>query len=145
MKINQIIHEAGTGLEIDRSIPGRTIARISGDVAYRTGSPTGKKLPDYHPDDDYTPWSGKISASTHDDEEDTFDVDYMGDDGELKEFVTPQATAQDPGLEREKDVDVVFFGQMPRDFTADTVAEALEAVLPREYPPGSSLVRNSNV
>jgi hypothetical protein len=25
---------------------------------------------------------------------------------------------------------------MPRDFTADTVWEALEAVLPREYPPG---------
>lgn len=63
----------------------------------------------------------------------------------IKEFVTPQATAQDPGLEREKDVDVVFFGQMPRDFTADTVAEALEAVLPREYPPGSSDTANSNV
>jgi len=143
MKINQIIHEAGTGLEIDRSIPGRTIARISGDLAYRTGPLTDKKLPDHH--DDYTPWSGKVGASTRDDEEDTFDIDYTGDDGELKEFVTPQAVAQDPGLEREKDVDVIFFGQMPRDFTADTVAEALEAVLPREYPPGSSNIRNSNV
>lgn len=63
----------------------------------------------------------------------------------ITEFVTPQATAQDPGLEREKDVDVVFFGNMPRDFTADTVAKALEAVLPREYPPGSSDTANSNV
>ena len=89
MKINHIIHEAGTGLEIDRSIPGRTIARISGDLAYRTGAPTDKKLPDQH--DGYTPWSGKVAASTRDDEEDTFDIDYTGDDGELKEFVTPQA------------------------------------------------------
>ena len=63
----------------------------------------------------------------------------------IKEFVTPQATAQDPGLEREKDVDVIFYGQMPQDFTADTVAEALEEVLPREYPPGSSNTTNSNV
>lgn len=63
----------------------------------------------------------------------------------INEFVTPQATAQDPGLEREHNVDVIFFGQMPRDFTADTVAEALEAVLPREYPPGSSDITNSNV
>ena len=94
MKINHIIHEAGTGLEIDRSIPGRTIARISGDLAYRTGSSSslsGKKLPDHHPDDDYAPWSGKVGASTRDDEEDTFDIDYTGDDGELKE--------QDPGLD----------------------------------------------
>ena len=52
----------------------------------------------------------------------------------LKEFVTPQATAQDPALEREPDVDVIFYGQMPRDFSAETVWEALEAVLPREYP-----------
>ena len=63
----------------------------------------------------------------------------------IKEFVTPQDTAQDPGLEREKDVDVIFYGQMPQDFTADTVAEALEEVLPREYPPGSSNTTNSNV
>lgn len=138
MKINQIIHEAGTGLEIDRSIPGRTIARISGDLAHRTGAPTDKKLPDHHPDDDYIPWSGKMGASTRDDEEDTFDIDYTGDDGELKEFVTPQATAQDPGLEREKDVDVIIFGRMPQDFTYNLLIEALEAVLPREYPPGSS-------
>jgi hypothetical protein len=89
MKINHIIHEAGTGLEIDRSIPGRTIARISGDLAHRIGSPTDKRLSDQH--DDYTPWSGKVGASTRDDEEDTFDIDYTGDDGELKE--------QDPGLD----------------------------------------------
>ena len=54
----------------------------------------------------------------------------------INEFVTPQATAQDPALEREPNVDVIFFGRMPQDFTADTVWEALEAVLPREYPPG---------
>jgi hypothetical protein len=47
------VAEAGTGLDIDRSIPGRTIARISGDIKHRTGSPSGKKLPDYHPNDDY--------------------------------------------------------------------------------------------
>lgn len=97
MKINHIVNEAGTGLEIDRSVPGRTIARISGDVAYSTGAPTGKKLPDYHPDDDYTPWSGKVAASTHDDEEDTFDQDYTGDeDGELGEGVRV-ANQQIPG------------------------------------------------
>jgi hypothetical protein len=56
----------------------------------------------------------------------------------IKEFVTPQATAQDPGLEREKDVDVIIFGRMPQDFTYNLLIEALEAVLPREYPPGSS-------
>ena len=55
----------------------------------------------------------------------------------IKEFVTPQATAQDPGLEREKDVDVIIFGRMPQDFTADTAWAALEEVLPAEYPPGS--------
>ena len=133
MKINQIIHEAGTGLEIDRSIPGRTIARISGDLAYRTGPLTDKKLPDHH--DDYTPWSGKVGASTRDDEEDTFDIDYTGDDGELKEFVTPQAVAQDPGLEREKDVDIVFVGLYPQgENRAEDVATALEEVLPKEYP-----------
>jgi len=142
MKINQIIHEAGTGLEIDRSIPGRTIARISGDLAHRTGSLTDKRLPDHHPDDDYVPWSGKVGASTRDDEEDTFDIDYTGDDGELNEFVTPQAVAQDPGLEREKDVDVIFFGFMPQDFTARTAWKALEDVLPREYPAGSERAQN---
>ena len=70
----------GTGLDIDRSIPGRTIARISGDIKHRTGSPSGKKLPDYHPDDDYDQWSGKVGPSIHDDEEDTFDTDYTGDE-----------------------------------------------------------------
>jgi hypothetical protein len=53
----------------------------------------------------------------------------------ITEFVTPQATAQDPGLEREKDVDVIIFGRMPQDFTFLEVVQALEAVLPREYPP----------
>lgn len=57
-------------------------------------------------------------------------------ESELNEFLDPQAVAQDPGLEREPTADVIFFGQMPRDFTADTVWEALEAVLPQEYPPG---------
>jgi hypothetical protein len=77
----------GTGLDIDRTIPGRTIARISGDIKHRTGSPSGKKLPDYHPDDDYDQWSGKVDPSIHDDEEDTFDTDYTGDEeGELKEI-----------------------------------------------------------
>jgi hypothetical protein len=56
----------------------------------------------------------------------------------ITEFVTPQAVAQDPGLEREKDVDVIIFGRMPQDFTFDKVVQALEDVLPREYPPGSS-------
>ena len=59
-------------------------------------------------------------------------------EGELNEFVTPQATAQDPGLEREKDVDVIIFGRMPQDFEFSKVVQAIEAVLPREYPPGSS-------
>ena len=56
----------------------------------------------------------------------------------ITEFVTPQPTAQDPGLEREKDVDVIIFGRMPQDFTYNLLIQALEAVLPREYPPGSS-------
>ena len=55
----------------------------------------------------------------------------------LVEFVTPQAVAQDPGLEREKDVDVIFFGKMPRDYAAETAWAALEEVLPAEYPAGS--------
>ena len=55
----------------------------------------------------------------------------------INEFVTPQAVAQDPGLEREKDVDVIFFGKMPRDSAAETAWAALEEVLPAEYPPGS--------
>ena len=86
-RINSGMAEAGTGLDIDRSIPGRTIARISGDIKHRTGSPSGKKLPDYHPDDDYDQWSGKVDPSIHDDEEDTFNTDYTGDEeGELKEI-----------------------------------------------------------
>ena len=86
-RINSGMAEAGTGLDIDRTIPGRTIARISGDIKHRTGSPSGKKLPDYHPDDDYDPWSGKVDPSIDDDEEDTFDTDYTGDEeGELKEI-----------------------------------------------------------
>ena len=53
----------------------------------------------------------------------------------LKEFVTPQATAQDPGLEREKDVDIVFVGLYPQgENRAEDVATALEEVLPKEYP-----------
>jgi len=60
----------------------------------------------------------------------------------ITEFVTPQATAQDPGLEREKDVDVIFFGRMPQDFTARTAWKALEDVLPREYPAGSEQAQN---
>jgi hypothetical protein len=67
-------------------------------------------------------------------------MDMYGQQGkvesELNEFLNPQAVAQDPGLEREPTADVIFFGQMPKDFTADTVWEALEAVLPQEYPPG---------
>jgi len=55
----------------------------------------------------------------------------------LNEFVTPQAVAQDPGLEREKDVDVIFFGRMPRDYRAEDAWAALEEVLPAEYPSGS--------
>jgi hypothetical protein len=86
-RTNSGMAEAGTGLDIDRSIPGRTIARISGDIKHRTGSPSGKKLPDYHPDDEYDQWSGKVDPSIDDDEEDTFDTDYTGDEeGELKEI-----------------------------------------------------------
>jgi len=58
----------------------------------------------------------------------------------INEFVTPQAVAQDPGLEREKDVDVVVwgeFGSPPRgDFPAELLVDALEEVLPAEYPSG---------
>jgi len=58
----------------------------------------------------------------------------------LVEFVTPQAVAQDPGLEREKDVDVIVYGKIgspPRgDFPAYLLVDALEEVLPAEYPPG---------
>lgn len=60
----------------------------------------------------------------------------------ITEFVTPQAVAQDPGLEREKDVDVIIFGLMPQDFTAQTAWKALEDVLPREYPAGSERAQN---
>ena len=53
----------------------------------------------------------------------------------IKEFVAPQATAQDPGLEREKDVDIVFVGLYPQgENRAEDVATALEEVLPKEYP-----------
>jgi len=58
-------------------------------------------------------------------------------ESDLNEFVTPQTVAQDPGLEREKDVDVIFFGKMPRDYAAETAWAALEEVLPAEYPAGS--------
>ena len=79
------VAEAGTGLDIDRSIPGRTIARVS-DKA-NTLSSKAKTLPSFMDRDDYDPWSGKIGASIHDDEEDTFDTDYTGDEeGELNEI-----------------------------------------------------------
>jgi hypothetical protein len=53
----------------------------------------------------------------------------------ITEFVTPQATAQDPGLEREKDVDIVFLSLYPQgENHAEDVATALEEVLPNEYP-----------
>jgi hypothetical protein len=43
--------------------------------------------------------------------------------------------AQDPGLEREKDVDIVFVGLYPQgENRAEDVATALEEVLPKEYP-----------
>jgi len=87
------VAEAGTGLDIDRSIPGRTIARISGTspdpaIGKLRRNPLAKKLPDFYNDnDDYDQWSGKTSASIGDDEEDTFDKYYMGDEeDELKEI-----------------------------------------------------------
>jgi hypothetical protein len=55
----------------------------------------------------------------------------------VNEFVTPQAVAQDPGLEREKDVDVIFFGRPGKDYNAEDAWAALEEALPAEYPPGS--------
>jgi hypothetical protein len=138
MKINQIIHEAGTGLEIDRSIPGRTIARISGDLAHRTGPLTDKKLPDHHPDDDYIPWSGKVGASTRDDEEDTFDIDYTGDDGELKEFVqqAPVAVPADDAPPAQGYAIKVHgpFGARQGGIAAATLWYALSAVFPDRYP-----------
>ena len=33
---------------------------------------------------------------------------------------------------------IIFYGFMPKDFSAETVWEALEAVLPGEYPPGQN-------
>ena len=80
------VAEAGTGLDIDRSIPGRTIARVS-DRANSVSS-KAKSLPSYNQqDDEYDRWSGKVDTSTYDDEEDTFDIDYTGDeDGELNEI-----------------------------------------------------------
>lgn len=58
-------------------------------------------------------------------------------DKKIVEFVTPQAVAQDPGLEREKDVDVIFFGRPGQDYNAEDAWAALEEVLPAEYPQGS--------
>jgi len=91
--VTRSVSEAGTGLDIDRSIPGRTIARISGtspdpEIGKLRRNPHAKKLPDFYDDnDDYDQWSGKVDASIHDDEEDTFDTDYTGDeDGALKEI-----------------------------------------------------------
>jgi hypothetical protein len=84
--------EAGTGLDIDRSIPGRTIARISGtspdpEIGKLRRNPHAKKLSDFNDSDEYDQWSGKVGPSIHDDEEDTFDTDYTGDeDGPLKEI-----------------------------------------------------------
>ena len=84
--------EAGTGLDIDRSIPGRTIARISGTspdpaIGKLRRNPHAKKLSDFNDSDEYDQWSGKVGPSIHDDEEDTFDTDYTGDeDGTLKEI-----------------------------------------------------------
>ena len=65
-------------------------------------------------------------------------INHIIDEAVSGKFLNPQATAQDPGLEREKDVDVIIFGRMPQDFTYNLLIEALEAVLPREYPPGTS-------
>jgi len=62
-------------------------------------------------------------------------INHIIDEAVSAKFLNPQATAQDPGLEREKDVDVIIFGRMPQDFTFLEVVQALEAVLPREYPP----------
>jgi hypothetical protein len=91
--VTRSVSEAGTGLDIDRSIPGRTIARISGTspdpaIGKLRHNPHAKKLPDFHDDsDEYDQWSGKVDPSIHDDEEDTFHTDYTGDeDGELKEI-----------------------------------------------------------
>ena len=91
--VTRSVSEAGTGLDIDRSIPGRTIARTSGtspdpEIGKLRRNPHAKKLVDFHDDnDDYDQWSGKVDPSIHDDEEDTFDTDYTGDeDGALKEI-----------------------------------------------------------
>ena len=65
-------------------------------------------------------------------------INHIIDEAASAKFLNPQAVAQDPGLEREKDVDVIIFGRMPQDFTYNSLIQALEAVLPREYPPGSS-------
>jgi len=57
-------------------------------------------------------------------------------ESDLNEFVTSQAVANDPGLEREKDVDVIFFGRPGKDWQAEDGWNALWEVLPSEYPPG---------
>ena len=54
---------------------------------------------------------------------------------QLQEFVTPAVQAQDPGLEREPDVDVIFYGRLPQDWRAEDGWAALWEVLPQEYPP----------
>jgi hypothetical protein len=148
--------EAGTGLDIDRSIPGRTIARISGDIKHRTGSPSGKKLPDYHPDDDYDQWSGKVGPSIHDDEEDTFDTDYTGDeDGTLKEISNEKlaqyktAAALDAGkADKEGDYkrgDKRFSGIVKatkKQFANDTKQSAISQGVSEEFRPTTSQAMN---
>ena len=148
--------EAGTGLDIDRSIPGRTIARISGDIKHRTGSPSGKKLPDYHPDDDYDQWSGKVGPSIHDDEEDTFDTDYTGDeDGPLKEISNEKlgqyktAAALDAGkADKEGDYkrgDKRFSGIVKatkKQFANDTKQSAISQGVSEEFRPTTSQAMN---
>ena len=53
----------------------------------------------------------------------------------INEFVTPQATSQDPGLEREPNVDVLVVGLAPEGQNhAEDIAMALQEVLPKEYP-----------
>ena len=69
-------------------------------------------------------------------------INHIIDEAVSAKFLNPQTVAQDPGLEREKDVDVIIFGLMPQDFTARTAWKALEDVLPREYPAGSQRAQN---
>jgi hypothetical protein len=64
-------------------------------------------------------------------------LQWNPESGPLTEFLNTQAVAQDPGLEREKDVDVIFFGRPGKDWRAEDGWNALWEVLPQEYPPGS--------